>query len=157
MFLRVGQIIVNAEEIAAISPCSPAFPYSSNESSDIVDIRLRTGGSVHAGASMSDVEEALSYAGLMCDNPQADSCVPDLTDAEIETLTDLYNGGYLFLARDKDGKLYAYQHRPEWDGAYWSIPGAGSVGTTRITSGFEFIDSDADTPTEIEQLLACED
>ena len=157
MFTRIGKIIINTDEIAAICPYCPAFPFSNAVVDDIVEIKFRSGGSVEVNASISDMAEALSYAGLMCDNPQADSCVPDLTDAEIETLTDLYNGGYLFLARDKDGKLYAYQHRPEWDGAYWSIPGAGSVGNTRITSGFEFIDSDADAPTEIEQLLVCED
>ena len=45
---------------------------------------------------------------------------PEISDDLYEALMDLHNKGYAWVARDRDGKMYAYLGKPEKDGAYWA-------------------------------------
>ena len=71
-------------------------------------------------------------------------------DEELEKLLDLDARGYEWLARDRDGKLFAFRNKPALSGAYWEAP--RDPHPERI-GGFDFVADDDDAPTEIRSLL----
>lgn len=153
MLIKIGNALIDPAEIAAITPDrdETLAPY---EASTQICITLRHGGSFWIDAPMDEAEAALIDAGAIKDpyeDREPDG--PELTDGELAVLHDLESDGYLYMARDKDGKLFAFRRRPEYDGAYWSEPGPGNTGTLRIHEDFAFIDSDAEAPAEIYHLL----
>ena len=153
MLIKIGSAFIDPEEIAAITP-DRGDGQDAYQSSTQICITLRHGGSFWIDAPMDEAEAALIDAGAI-ENPyeDQDGDRPELTEGELAVLRDLESDGYNYLARDKDGKLYAFRNRPEYDGAYWSDPGAGSAGVLRVHEDFDFIDTGAEEPAEIYRLL----
>lgn len=46
----------------------------------------------------------------------------ELSDALYAALQQLHSSNYEWIARDKDGKIFAFPHKPEKHGAYWEDP-----------------------------------
>lgn len=129
MLIKIGNAWVDPQEIAAF------FPTADLPSTPKIGIILRSGGNVWAESTMDEAEAALIDAGVIQD-PAADD-VPDLTDAEIKELMDLEELGFKYIARDADGKLYAYFEKPTKDGAYWN---SRDGQPSRLKEDFDFID-----------------
>ena len=95
----------------------------------------------------------LQDAGLAAADPEP----VDLTEVEEAMLRDAHAEHYNWLARDKDGKLFAYINRPRKDGAYWE-DGDGLASSKRMDKDadgnpvFEWIDGE-DEPVNILELL----
>lgn len=153
MLVKIGNAFIDPAEIAAIAQYREGG-LTEYEKATQICITLRHGGSFWIDASMDDAEAALIDAGMIeCDEPEG-SDLPDMTDEELAKLRDLEADGYLYLARDRDGKLFAFRRRPEYDGAYWNDPSiTAAAGTLRIHDGFAFISEDAEEPAEIVALL----
>lgn len=154
MLVKIGSAFIDPNEIAAIVP-DREDGLTGIEQATQICITLRQGGSFWIDAPMDEAEAALIDAGVI-ENPYPEPPEPEveLTDEEMAKLRDLESDGYLYLARDKDGKLFAFRHVPEYDGAYWNDPSINAAaGTLRIHEGFDFIDADAEEPTEIFRLL----
>lgn len=156
MLIKIGSALIDPEEVVAILPGleERAFEY---ESAPNIRMDFRSGGSVLVDATMDEAEAALIDAGVMTDltddPPQDEEAAPALSAFEIEELCKLYENEYRYMARDKDGKLYAYRRKPEYGGFYWSDPGPGGAGALQVCDGFEFIGEDDSEPTEISKLL----
>ena len=158
MLIKIGSALVDPEEIAAIVPdmdeTVPAY-----EKATHIRMDFRHGGSVWIDATMDEAEAAMIDAGVVTDltddPPQDEEAAPALSAFEIEELCKLYENEYRYMARDKDGKLYAYRRKPEYGGFYWSDPGPGSAGALHVCdfAGFKFIGEDDSEPTEIFELL----
>lgn len=145
MLIKIGDVLIDPFEIVAVYPASV--------DDDAISIMVRGGASIWVNVSVSDAEAALIASGVIDIRPPASPPTPDLTVEENETLLQLVEEGYGYLARDKDGKLYAFRRLPEYDGAYWSDPGPNCDPARRIHEGFDFIDESAAAPTAILPLL----
>lgn len=95
----------------------------------------------------------LQDAGLVAEDPEP----ADLTEEETAMLRDAHTDHYNWLARDKDGKLYAYMNHPRLEGAYWE-DGDGINAAKRMDRDsdgnpiFEWLDGEV-TPVNIMELL----
>ena len=144
MLTKLGDAFVDLHEIALAVPVDAGEP--------TVEIVLRSGCSCYVKCEPEELEIRLHAAGLFC-HPEDDLEAPELTDDELAKLRDLEADGYRYMARDKDGKLFAFRQKPEYDGAYWNDPGPQNAGVFRIYGGFNFIEKDADEPAEIYTLM----
>lgn len=158
MLIKIGSALIDPEEIAAVSPYSDET-LSALEKATHVCIVFKQGESLWIDATMDEAEAALIDAGVVTDltddPPQDEDAAPELSAFEIEELCKLYENEYRYMARDKDGKLYAYRRKPEYGGFYWSDPGPGGAGALQVCdfAGFKFIGEDDSEPTKISELL----
>ena len=156
MLIKIGSALIDPEEIVAIMP-DLGEKAMTHEEGPHIRIDFKSGGSVWIDSTMDEAEAALIDAGVMTDltdePPQDEDAAPALSAFEIEELCKLYENEYRYMARDKDGKLYAYRRKPEHGGFYWSDPGPGGAGALQVCDGFEFIGEDDSEPTEISELL----
>lgn len=112
MLIRIRDSFIDSAEIAVVRRAADC-------TLPVLDITLHCGVSCFVEGSVEELEAALIDAGLL-DNPNND--VQNLSDDEVNELEQLDAAGYRFLARDKDGKLYAYRNKPDYDGAHWTDP-----------------------------------
>ena len=144
MFVKIGDAWFNPDEITAIS-----LPSDMKDPTKII-VTLRQGVSVRPDATMDEAEAALIDAGVI-ENPYPDEGdEPELTEEERAELQVLYDAGYKVLARDADGKLYAYMGSPTLEGGYYYAPGATKPAA--VTGAFAFI-GPADKAVLISYLL----
>lgn len=152
MLIKIGNALVDPNEIAVIQPDRNERLSDYDKSTHIL-IELRNGGSIWIEASMDEAEAALIDAGVVTDLIADPDPVPPLTDAEVGRLCALDRDGYRYLARDKDGKLYAFRQKPVFKGFYWEESGPVSYNALQVGEDFAFINWDDAEPTEIEQFL----
>ena len=149
MFVKIGDCWVDPQEIVLIRGDEPEPDYQPNAGSQML-IKLRRGSSVWITATMDEAEAALIDAGVI-ENPYPDEGdEPELTEEERAELQVLYDAGYKVLARDADGKLYAYMGSPTLEGGYYYAPGATKPAA--VTGAFAFI-GPADKAVSISYLL----
>jgi len=143
MFVKIGDAWFNPDEITAIS-----LPSDTKDPTKII-VTLRQGVSVWPDATMDEAEAALIDAGYI-ENPYPENDTPELTDGEVEALADLHNRAFEYLARDADGKLYAFRDKPEKDGAYWN---SYANKAEPVDEDFDFISFEDEEPWSIGYLL----
>ena len=85
---------------------------------------------------MDEAEAALIDAGVI-EEPVYDE-VPELTDEEDAKAQALFDAGYKYLARDEDGKLFAYKFEPVENQGFY-MPGSPAETAERIDRFFDFI------------------
>ena len=153
MLIKIGSALINPEEIAAISPSLNDYN-SAGEMATMIRFEFRNGGSIWIDATMDEAEAALIDAGVVTDltaeQKDDEQPAPPLCVEEVAKLTELAGDGYKFLARDKDGRLYAFVHKPEYGGFYWEDPKRDSA---LQVDGLTFISEDDEEPTEISSLI----
>lgn len=155
MLIKIGNALVDPFEIAAIAPDRDEC-LSDYEKAVLIRIELRHGGSIWIDATMDEAEAALIDAGVVTDlltDLEPDDSPLQLTDEESERLRELESDGYKYLARDKDGKLYAFRQKPVFRGFYWVELEPVSDNALQVGEDFDFIQWDDAEPTEIEQFL----
>ena len=150
MLIRIGNALIDPEEVQTITP-------DRNEGSGQILVGFKGGCSCWIEGTMEEAEAALIDAGVMID-PAADpkeneTPGPEMDAEERYRLEELDADGYRYLARDKDGKLYAFRRKPVFEGFYWSDPGPGNLGAVRVTEAFLSIGQDEEKLTEISRLL----
>lgn len=143
MFVKIGDAWFNPDEITAIS-----LPSDMKDPAKII-VTLRQGVSVWPDATMDEAEAVLIDAGYI-ENPYPENDTPDLTDGEVEVLHDLYHRDFEYLARDADGKLYAFRDKPEKEGAYWN---SFANKAEPVDEGFDFMSFEDEKPWSIASLL----
>lgn len=144
MFVKIGDAWFNPDEITAIS-----LPSDMKDPTKII-VTLRQGVSVWPDATMDEAEAALIDAGYI-ENPYPEEDEPpELTDGEVEALADLHNRAFEYLARDADGKLYAFRDKPEKEGAYWN---SFANKAEPVDEDFGFISFEDEKPWSIAYLL----
>ena len=153
MLIKIGSALVDPCEIVAISKPMNDYFYDLEEEA-MVRIEFRSGSNIWVDATMDEAEAALIDAGvvtdLTADYDEEKSLLPLLRNDEVDALRKLADDGYRFLARDKDGKLFAFRHKPKYGGFYWDDPDPAPA---LQVSGLSFISEEDDEPTEISSLL----
>ena len=148
MLIKIGSAWIDPEEIAMILPDQPV-EYWTPEDSQNICVQLRHGSSMWIRATMDEAEAALIDAGYI-ENPYPEDDTPELTGEEREVLSGLYVRDFEYLARDADGKLYAFRDKPEKDGAYWN---SFANKAEPIDEDFDFVAYDDEEPWSIPYLL----
>jgi len=147
MLVKIGDCWVDPQEIALIRGDEPVPDYQPNAGSQML-IQLRRGAGIWITATMDEAEAALIDAGVI-ENPYPEA--PTLTDGEAEALQELFDNDYEWLARDSDGKLFAYAQKPTRS-VYWDVE-ADTHRPRRVEAPFDFITADDAEPWSIPYLL----
>lgn len=137
MLIKIGDCFVDPEEIALIRGDEP--DYHPDAGSQML-IQLRCGGSVWVTATMDEAEAALIDAGVI-ENPypDAEDEAPALSEEEAEELRAFYDQDFDYIARDADGRVYAYKEQPVQDDGYFFAP--GSTQPAQAKSAYTFLDT----------------
>ena len=148
MLIRIGDALVDPSEIVAVRDL-----FEPVDVKPTLAVWLRNGETFDVEATMDEAEAALIDAGVI-EDPEADAGRP-LTDIERSTLQELDEVGYEWMARDGDGKLYAFMSKPKKEGAYWDVDAdRDELKPQRIETGFDFIDAADEDPWQVACLLA---
>ena len=88
-------------------------------------IHLRNGSGTWIHSTLDEAEAALIDAGLI-ENPypEDDDAAPELSTEEHVELEAFDLQGFAWLARDADGKVFAYKEKPALENGYFFSPGA---------------------------------
>lgn len=139
MFIEIGGALIDSDRIAAVSPDLYAV--------GVVRVLLTNGKTVCIKAYMSDVEDALTDAGLITSDDMS------LSANDIAALKELRAIGRNYIAKDKTGAVYAFIDPPVRCGAYWQPAEESSERAYRVYSGdFEWL-STLDAVADINDLL----
>ena len=146
MLIKIGDAWVDPGEITMINDS-----YDSHlEAQPQICIHLRHGSGTWIHSTMDEAEAALIDAGYI-ENPYPEEDEPpELTEEEREVLSGLYDRDFEYMARDADGKLYAFRDKPEKEGAYWN---SFTNKAEPIDEGFDFVAYDDEKPWSIAYLL----
>lgn len=148
MLIKIGGCFVDPLEIAMIVADHDtqvgALPVPH------ICVHLRHGSSTWIQATMDEAEAALIDAGVI-EDPAGDE-PPELTEEETSELTALLDAGYEWLARDGDGKLFAYASKPKRVGVFWETE-ADRLQPQRVKAPMDFIDAADEEPWSIGFLL----
>jgi len=143
MLQRIKNALIDPTEVAAVE--------IDEICQDWAHIILRSGTTIDIEASEDRILEWLSEAGLL----HSMTGLPDeaiaLEEEEEDELRHLYAIGCTYIARDKDGKAYAYAERPELHGAYWEVDGGEA---RQLGCDYDFLEAGGEKPLEILALLA---
>ena len=135
MLVKIGDCWVDPQEIALIRGDEPGPDYQPNAGSQLL-IQLRRGAGIWITATMDEAEAALIDAGVI-EDPVYDE-LPELTAEEDAKAQALFDAGYEYLARDEDGKLFAYKFEPVENQGFY-MPGSPAEKAERIDRFFDFI------------------
>lgn len=117
MLIKIGTAYVDPLEISAIQP-DRDVSLPDYERAQQICITLKEGPSFWIDASMDEAEAALIDAGVIEEPDFREP--PELSEEEADAVEDLLAAGFEFIARDADGKLFAYRcHPTDPDPGYW--------------------------------------
>lgn len=146
MLIKIGKDYIDPAEIAAAQ-----YDPADNLDPDRYFVTLRSGGDVCLYCSPEELEAALMSSGMLAGE---DMNVPGIPEEELPALLQLADEGYHFLARDGDGKIFAYRHAPELDGVYWTPVSPLDDEVKRLSrEDFGFVAADDKKPFDIGQAL----
>ena len=144
MLIKIGDCWVDPKEIIYMTEYQD--PFTIHDSSIAQDgscphgpkllITLRGAGSHTIESTMDQAEAALIDAGVI-EAPVYDE-VLELTEEEDAKAQALFDAGYKYLARDEDGKLFAYKFEPVENQGFY-MPGSPAETAERIERFFDFI------------------
>lgn len=119
MLVKIGNCFVDPLQIQAVRDL-----FVPGDETPTVEIILANGMCFEEQTAMDEAESALIDAGVI-ENPYPEEAfkTPALSDEERIELEALDAQGYEYLARDVDGKLYAYKCEPGREDGYYFSPG----------------------------------
>lgn len=121
MLIKIGDCFVDPEQIQAVRDMF----VPGRDEAPTVEIILPGPTCFRAEATIDEAEAALIDAGVI-ENPYPEDELEALalTENERIELAGLDAQGYEYIARDIDGKLYAYKGEPGRESGYYYAPGA---------------------------------
>ena len=123
MLIKIGNVLVDPAEIAAVE-AGMELPYEVLNPQLVIYLRGKT-GRLRLNATLDEAEAALIDAGYI-ENPypEDDDAAPELSTEERVELEAFDGQGFAWLARDADGKVFAYKEKPALENGYFFSPGA---------------------------------
>lgn len=137
MLIKIGDCFVDPEQIQAVRDMF----VPGRDETPTVEIILPGPTCFRAEAAIDEAEAALIDAGVI-ENPYPEDALetPALSDNERIELEALDAQGYEYIARDADGKLYAYKCEPGRADGYYFARGAAEV--EKVEGAFDCVDFD---------------
>lgn len=113
---------------------------------------LSSGQIVKLGFCAEEIDDDLRAAGMIpAESGENSGALVPLTPEQRNELSALYRVGYDYIAKDKDGRAYAFNGLPVKQGAYWNSREGGQ--NCRLTEDYDFLDFEDASPTSIPALL----
>lgn len=137
MLIKIGDCFVDPEQIQAVRDMF----VPGRDETPTVEIILPGPTCFRAEATIDEAEAALIDAGVI-ENPYPEDELetPALSDNERIELEALDAQGYKYIARDADGKLYAYKCEPGRADGYYFARGAAEA--EKVEGAFDCVDFD---------------
>lgn len=137
MLVKIGDCFVDPEQIQAVRDMF----VPGRDETPTVEIILPGPTCFRAEATIDEAEAALIDAGVI-ENPYPEDALeaPALTEAERRELEAFEAQGFEYIARDVDGRLFAYKGEPGREGGYYYAPGASQP--VAVAGDFLFCDAD---------------
>ena len=133
MLIKIGDAWVDPEEIAMINDS-----YDSHlEIHPQICIHLRNGSGTWIHSTLDEAEAALIDAGYIENPYPEDDPAPELSAEERVELEAFDAQGFAWLARDEDGKVFAYKEKPALEDGYFFTP--GSTQPVQAAGAFSFL------------------
>lgn len=157
--IRLGDAVINEDQIEYIVPIDDEGQFCGSGDGVGTKVRLLSGRSLQLEIPFKEAIKDLFANGIIYQdhNDLAD----DLTDAdegftaaEVAELRRAYKSGYHYVARDKDGKVYAFVDEPVRHGAYWDCRSLDNPGNMRLDQPYQCIRWDIDQPLCIDSIPA---
>jgi hypothetical protein len=132
MLIKIGDAWVDPEEIVGVRK-DPFW-----ETKSWIKIRFRHDPSeMIVEATLDEAEAALIDAGFI-ENPYPEEDeAPELSTEEREELEAFDAQGFTWLARDEDGKVFAYKEKPALEDGYFFTPGSSQP--VQAVGAFSFL------------------
>ena len=137
MLIKIGDCFVDPEQVQAVRDMF----VPGRDEMPTVEIILPGPTCFRAEATIDEAEAALIDAGVI-ENPysEAELEAPALNDNERIELEALDAQGYEYIARDADGKLYAYKCEPGRADGYYFARGAAEA--EKVEGAFDCVGFD---------------
>lgn len=153
----LGSKLVNEDCIASIEEAAPDVYMCGAcdpNAEPALAVRLTSGDVLFVRCTMTDAVEALERAGLL-DAPETVGVAQLLfSKEELTEMREAYANGFRYVAKDKNGAVYAYIDRPSRSGAYWSVSDGKS---TRLVCGYAALHYDEAEPYDMESIFAVQE
>ena len=133
MLIRIGDCFVDPEQIQAVRDL-----FVPGDETPTLEIILPGECCFQVEATMDEAEAALIDAGMI-EDPYPEDDGLTLGEEERIELEALYEHGYEYIARDADGKLYAFKTDPlQGDGYFYP---RGAEHAEPVAGAFSFIEA----------------
>ncbi len=151
--IRLGDAIINDDQIESILPIKgEGIRCSSIAESDAVFVKFLSGEYLRIGLPFGEVLERLHECGKIYEDDRAENEILRFTPAELKELGEAFDAGYYFLAKDKDGKVFAYKEEPIRRGAYWNSRLNDAAGSIRLNESYEDVQWDLPLPICLDNI-----
>lgn len=132
MLIKIGNALVDPEEVVGVRD-NPDW-----ETKNWLKIRFRHDSlEMIIEATLDEAEAALIDAGYIENPYPEDDLAPELSAEERVELEAFDAQGFAWLARDEDGKVFAYKEKPALEGGYFFTP--GSTQPVQAAGAFSFL------------------
>lgn len=138
--IKIGKCYFNESQIAAIQP--------GNDGRN-ADVYLDCGMIISVDVREDNLPALLERAGLLSAGPAVE--VLTFAPKEHQELWLAYDDGYLFVAKDQTGQVYAYKQQPEKRGYEWTA--SEEAAARRLHGEFESLSFEDDGPLDLEALF----
>lgn len=149
--IRVGNAILNEDLVAAIRPVDEDGIIVPEEASVLVVVDLAGGQEIVVHATMPEVRQVLEQAGVL--DVERSVLQLALKEKEIKVLRTIHRENFHFVARDKDGKLFAYTAKPTKGKRTWMNDDETST-VLRIRAEIDCLSFEDEEPLDLDVLFA---
>lgn len=149
--IRVGNAILNEDHIAAIRPVDEDGIIVPEEAATLLIVDLTGGQEIFVHATMPEARKVLEQAGVL-DEERAVLQLA-LKEKEIKVLRTIHRENFHFVARDEDGKLFAYTAKPTKGKRTWMNDDDTST-VLRIRAEIDCLSFEDDEPLDLDVLFA---
>lgn len=154
--IRLGNVILNEDCIAAIQPAMGMKFFDPKDDFDGVFVHISNVGPILVKATMEEAVKVLERVGLLEPaNAKTAEIEPWImfTPGELDEFRTRYEQGFRFAAKDQHGQAFVYSAKPMKGRASWINSDCESR-VCRLRGGFDALSFDDDEPLEISALLA---
>ncbi len=138
--IKIGECYFSRDQIAAIKPCADG---------ENADVYLVNGAVITARVWTDEVQDLLGRAGIL----QVVSSVEDFSipTADELALRSAYEAGCLFVAKDKNGQVFAYKGKPKRGKIDWMY--SSDLTPLRLRGDFDFLSFEDEEPLDLDALF----
>lgn len=116
--VRIGNVFLEGTAVEAIVPEYLTQRTAGKAVTQGWDIHLAGGTVISLNVSEEELRPLLEEAGYQTSEPEQTEN-PQFTPGELEEMATAFRAGFLFVARDGDGKVFAYKGRPKKGKISW--------------------------------------
>lgn len=116
--VRIGNVFLEGTAVEAIVPEYLTQRSAGKSVTQGWDIHLAGGSVVSLKVSEEELRPLLEEAGYQTAGSEPAEDLP-FTSGELEELATAFRAGFLFVARDGDGKVFAYKGKPKKGKMSW--------------------------------------